>query len=296
MIDSSEVRRRLSPEELPDLLVRLGFRDDDAVETVAAAATMRRRPSEVALVAQCASLLADGVGRLRADEAPDPWEDLPADREDLALLALLASTAEVRAEHLRRGIPEEISWASLAELGQQVAVNRFTHDRFGLDTYGWMRTSWSGGLIWLGRLQFAPKPTTHGWVLDTHIPRKGPLTPQSVDDAFELAARFFPLHFPECPPTAFACTSWLLDPTLVEVLPETSNLVSFQQRWTLMGQGYQADESVLYFVFGRRADPDVEIDPDALTPTSTLQRIVLDRWRSGQHWSAWSGTAPLPAL
>lgn len=296
MIDSSEVRGRLAPEKLPDPLVRLGFRDEDAVEAVAVATTVRRRPRDVAIVARCASLLADGVGRLRAGEAPDPWEELPAEREDLALLALLASVPEVRAEHARRHIPDDVSWQSLSDLGQQVAVNRLTHGRFGLDTYGWMRTAWSGGLMWLGRLQFVPKQTSNGWVLDTHIPATGPLTPESVDASFVAAVPFFRRHFPECPPTAFACTSWLLDPTLTEVLPEDANLARFQRRWTLVGQGYQADESVLYFVFNQRGEPEEPIDVTTLTPTTSLQRVALDHWRAGGHWRVYYGTAPLPGL
>lgn len=295
VIDEAQTRARLSPEVLPDLLVRLGFHDDDAVETVAAAVTVRRRPTEVRVVARCASLLIDGVAALRPGDAPDPWEDLPEDREDLALLALLASVREVRAEHARRRVPTEVSWRSLGDLGQQVAVHRMTHGAFGLDTYGWMRTAWSGGLIWLGRLQFVPKASTSGWVLDTHIPRTGPLTPASVDDAFAAAVPFFRRHFPEYPPVAFSCTSWMLDPTLARVLPARSNLADFQRRWSLTGSGYEADESVLYFVFGRRADPDEPIDLDSLTPSTSLQRTVLERLRAGEHWSVWSGTASLPA-
>lgn len=293
MIDQDTVRARLAPEELPALLVHLGFHDDDAVEMVAQASAVRRRPRELAVVSRCATLLAEGVGALRPGSAPDPWEDLPDGREDLALLALLTAVPLVRAEHARRRVPDVVSWGSLADLGQQVHVNRITHGRFGLDTYGWMRTAWSGGLMWLGRLQHVPKATTSGWVLDVHIPRTGPLTPVEVDSSFAAAVPFFRRHFPEYPPTSFACTSWLLDPALAELLPG-SNLARFQQRWTLAGTGYQADESVLYFAFNRRVDPDQPIDLDALQPTTTLQRAVVEHLRSGAHWRVWSGTAPLP--
>ena len=286
---------RLAPDTLPDLLVHLGFHDDDAVETVAIADAARRRPSELRVIARSASLLAEGVGKLHPDSAPDPWDDLPQGREDLALLALLAAVPAVRAEHARRRVPDEISWRSLGDLGQQVAVNRLTHGHFGLDTYGWMRVAWSGGLMWLGRLQLVPKPTTAGWVLDVHIPRSGPLTPVAVDDTFEAAVPFFRRHFPEYPPVAFSCTSWLLDPVLTELLPG-SNLARFQQRWTLAGSGYRADESVLYFAFASRVEPDAPIDLDTLQPTTTLQRAVVDRLRAGEHWTVWSGTAPLPAI
>lgn len=294
MIDESTTRERLHPDGLPDLLVRLGFRDDDAVDAVAVADRVRRRRTEVAVVARAASLLAEGVGRFRdSASVPDPWEELPEGREDLAVLALLASVPEVRAEHARRRIPDAVSWDSLSDLGQQVSVNRRTHRRFGLDTYGWMRTAWSGGLMWLGRLEFVPKLSATGWVLDTHIPASGPLTPEAVDASFAAAVPFFARHFPDCPATAFSCTSWLLDPVIADLLPETSNLVRFQQRWALAESGYRSDESVLYFAFNVRSDPEDPIDPRTLTPTTSLQRAVVDHLAGGGHWSAWSGTVPL---
>ena len=49
-------------------------------------------------------------------------------------------------------------------------------------------------------------------MLSTHIPRTGPLTPESVDHAFAAARAFFAIHFPEYPVRAFVCSSWLLDP------------------------------------------------------------------------------------
>lgn len=214
MIDVATVRARLAPDDLADLVVRLRFADDDAVETMASAETVLTDPDDLAVVARCAQLLADGVGCFRPDRSPDPWVDLPTGREDLALLALLASVPEVRAEHARRQIPDEVSWRNLGDLGQQVHVNRLTHHRFGLDTYGWMRSAWSGGLMWLGRLQFVPRPRADGWALDTHIPATGPLTPDSVDESLAAAAPFFARHFPDCPASAFSCTSWLLDPLI----------------------------------------------------------------------------------
>lgn len=285
-----DVRTALSEVVLAERLVRLGFRDEDAVDAMAAAAQVRRRPRDLAVVERSAELLAAGVGQFHPDAAPDPWDELPEGREDLALLALLASLDAVRAEHLRRRVPDEVSWRSLGDLGQQVHVNRRTHQAFRLDTYGWMRTAWSGGLMWLGRLQMVPKPTTSGWVLDTHIPATGPLTPDAVDDAFALAVPFFRRHFPEFPPRSFACTSWLLDPQLGDVLPAESNMARFQRRWELAGSGYEADESVVYFVFSRRSP----VDLSTLPRRTTLERAVLDHLAGGGHWRAWSGTTPLP--
>ena len=108
---------------------------------------------------------------------------------------------------------------TLADLGQQVWVHRLTFGTFGLHTQDWLTIAWSGALYWLGRLQFNLQPEDDGWVLSTHIPRTGPLTPESVDQAFAAARDFFATYFPEYPIRAFVCSSWLLDPALTEALP-----------------------------------------------------------------------------
>ena len=74
-------------------------------------------------------------------------------------------------------------------------------------------------------------PRIDGWVPSTHIPRTGPLTPESVDQAFAAARDFFATYFPEYPARAFVCSSWLLDPALSDACPD-SNLAAFQRRWS----------------------------------------------------------------
>ena len=71
-------------------------------------------------------------------------------------------------------------------------------------------------------------------MLSTHIPRTGPLSPASVDDAFAAATGFFARYFPDYPTRDFFCESWMLDPQLSTLLPD-SNLAAFQRRWSLSG-------------------------------------------------------------
>ena len=86
----------------------------------------------------------------------------------------------------------------------------------------------------------------------------------------------------------FHCSSWLLDPSLADVLPADSNLVRFQRRWNLYGEGRENDDEVVFFVFRRRGG-----DQAGLPRDTTLQRAVLDRIDAGGHWHSWSGTLPL---
>ena len=289
----TDVRAQLCRSGLPELLARLGFADEDAAAALRVAAEVAERPDDVARVESVAAGLRSGIGALWGD-GEDVLVEEAGDRERFggvgvrSLLALVVTAADVVHFHAQRGIPADVSWGSLADLGQQVRVHRRTYGDFGLHTYGWMRIAWSGALYWLGRLQFNLQLDGDEWVLSTHIPDTGPLTPDLVDDSLLRARTFFARHFPECPSTDFHCSSWLLDPELAAVLPAGSNLVRFQRRWRLYGEPKRGDDDVLFFVFGRRAP----VDLNTLPQTTTLERAVVQRLRSGRHWSVWDGRMP----
>ena len=239
------------------------------------------------------SALRDGVGGFDSEARPFEVID-PPDREKsdaewgigvLPMLALLASAEDVAGFHAGRGIDPEISRASLADLGQQAWVHRRTYGAFGLHTYGWLQVAWSGALYWLGRLQFNLTHFESDWVVSTHIPESGPLTPQSVADSFGRARTFFATHFADYPTRLFHCASWLLDPQLTEVLPAESNMVRFQRLWQLRGEGSPGDADAIFFVFRRRG----EVDHATLPQHTTLERAVVDKIIKGGHWCVWSG-------
>jgi hypothetical protein len=207
------------------------------------------------------------------------------------MLTLLVTAPDVAAYHARRGIPPEVSRATLADLGQQVWVHRQTYGEFGLHTHDWLCWAWSGGLYWLGRLQFglqfeeaAAVGAAPEWVLSVHIPRSGPLTPQSVDDSFAVATDFFARYFPDYPTRDFTCQSWMLDPQVATLLPE-SNLAAFQRRWHLYADVQPGDPDVFFFVFNQRGPVDVA----TLPKDTALRRAIAAGLASGQHWSVTQG-------
>lgn len=281
-------RSRLSRTDLPDRLARLGFRPDDAEAALAAAAAVLDDDEQLRSVDAMADALGKGIGGFEGDtESPFPAEGEYGGV--LPMLALVVAADEVQDFHCRRGISEDISWRSLSDLGQQVWVHRLTFGSFGLHTQGWLRTAWSGALYWLGRLQFNLQRTDGDWVISTHIPRTGPLTPEAVDASFAEATAFFADRFPDFPASTFWCSSWLLDPQLTEVLPAESNMARFQRRWLLEGDPVESDKDAVFFTFARRGD----VDLTALPRETTLQRAIIDRLQAGGHWYSCRGTHPL---
>ncbi|HEY0237018.1 MAG TPA: acyltransferase domain-containing protein [Friedmanniella sp.] len=293
-LTTDDVRRRLADGVRPENLERLGFRAEDATDVAAAAASAVGRDDDLATITAMAARIGGRLGRLETanDGGGEVWVGLPSappggNAGELCVLALVATAPDVAAFHAGRGIPADVSWATLSDLGQQVWVNRLTQGAFGLRTEWWLSLVWSGALYRLGRLQFDLEPAQDdpdAWVLNTHIPRGGSLVPALVDDALAQAAAFFPAHFPDHPVREVVCHSWMLDPALGVDLPG-SNLASFQQRWDPYGPVAPGDGDVLFFVFLEPGPVDV-----ATLPTDTrLRRAAVARMTSGRPWSVVSG-------
>lgn len=179
---------------------------------------------------------------------------------------------EVRALHRALGLTDAESEATLQELPRKL--------REGFGDTEWLEMVWEGKLSELGRLQFED----HGdGVLDVHIPATGPLDPEACDASFARAREIYPEHH-----TA-RCSSWLLDPQLADVLPESSNIVRFQRRFELTGESKEANGDVLRFVFHTR-----DADLDKLEPRTTLERALVAHMRAGGQWRAPTGVVSLP--
>lgn len=266
-------------------LARLGIADVDRPELTAAIAGLA--PADLDRIAAAANRLAARIGRIEG-MAPGFFDDFPdrpgRPRGLIPMLALIVTAPQVQAWHAARGISAEDSAGGLADLGQQMAVHRLVFGEFGLHTQNWLTVAWSGALFWLGRLQFNVQPLKRarsGWVISTHIPRTGGLDPAAVDDSFARAAEFFGRYFADYPAAHFHCDSWLLDPQLAASLAPTSNMIAFQRRWSLFGDGVLADEDPMFFVFNKRPPlPDLS----DLPRETSLQRAILDRWEAGGHW------------
>jgi hypothetical protein len=205
--------------------------------------------------------------------------DDDADRDDPMVQAFLARIPEARRLHAARGLTDEETWETLQDLPRHARLDRLLHGTPGLRKEWWVELAFSGRLVQLGRLQFEPRD---GY-LAIHIPEEGgPLTPAAVDASLARAGELFPDY------AEARCSSWLLDPQLVTLLPAGSNIVSFQRRFEPIADEGVEDARVLEFVF-HTLDPDLE----RLPRDTTLQRAVVDHLRGGGHLHCLTGTLAL---
>lgn len=274
---------------LPAIFDRLAIVDEDQREILAAWPSAETDPSIRRALERAYGTLVNDLGGFAALELPGPAEDATPLGRYFFVYVYLAALADVRRYHASRRIPDAISWETLADLGRNLKRDRLLLGDGGLRTSGWLTLHYRGALYQLGRLQFNRMSVRAAHVtgafregdpaLGVHIPETGPLTPAACDDALAQAGSFFPRHFPETPTRLAICTSWLLDPQLAEYLPHDSNIIGFQRRFTIVGDGYDGDADVLRFVFHRIA-PNI----DELPQRTTLERAIVTHLRAGKHW------------
>jgi hypothetical protein len=271
------------------ILDRLAVRPDDAAEILAGWPDPSWTP-------ELRWLLDRSIALIRADLGGHDWlppgPSLPRDRgpawRHLYVYAYLALIEVVLAYHRDHGIADAVSWATLADLGRNLAIDRRMNGEGWPVMQSWLTLHVRGALYELGRLQHH----RGDGAISLHIPESGPLTPAAVDASLDEARAFFPRHFPDESYTAFSCGSWLLDPQLLEYLPADSNIVLFQQRFELdpyeEPEGLNADVEVLRFTFRTLTTPLHD-----LPRRTVLQRAVIDHLKAGRHWQWRRGTFPI---
>jgi hypothetical protein len=307
-----------APDAAAGLLARVGVPAGEIPAIVATLPSPAGDPDRWWVLARAYHRLTagldEGTGADPAVAGPSPdgrgpygaWPPLPASLgpgwEWFHVHLFLAAVPGVVRRQAAGGIDPEITWATLANIGRNVAIHRAKHGRPGLDAPYWLVLPVRDTLFHIGRMQY--RRARAAWttpaapfaagdpVLDLHIPPTGPLIPGEVDRSLAEARRFFGRHFPADDSDVGVCTSWLLDPQLLTYLPDESNIVRFQRRFRLDGDWSLADDaSTMEFVFRRPGDTPVA----ALPRRTTLERAVADHLRAGGHWTLRRGWCAVPA-
>lgn len=232
------------------------------------------------------------MGRNLEREEYFGWPELPDHLgpvgKYLYAWVFLAAHVETLRFHQEREIAEDVSQATFESLGRHITIWSQ-----GAENATWMLPLILRGVSYrLGRHDY----DRYGGLLNVHIPVTGRLDAALSQASFDWAREFFPRHFPEDPVTAFVCHSWLMDDQWAHHLPETSNIVQFQRRFTIPADDASewGDNDILLFVFNRMSDgptPSAAI-LDCLPQETTLQRAYVHHLRQGGHWWTKNGYVP----
>ena len=115
-------------------------------------------------------------------------------------------------------------------------------------------------------------------VVSLHIPAGGGLTPEIVDETLVEAKKVLATYYPDFKYKAFVCSSWMMDPQLVEMLGPDANISKFCSRFTPMAQKSQGN-AVMNFIF---FDPDRKIPLSDLPEDTRFQRALKQHYLGGK--------------
>lgn len=118
-------------------------------------------------------------------------------------------------------------------------------------------------------------------VISLHIPSDADLSPESVDKSFSEFKDFLKRFYPDWTDARWLCDSWLLSPALKHLLPEDSNIISFQNRFDAV---FVNDEymGVLDWVFPTHR----QIDNDM--PENTSLQKNMKAWLLAGNKVGWT--------
>lgn len=169
---------------------------------------------------------------------------------------------------------------------------------FGIDGMGFGLMVWGtyfmhGNLVRLGRLQYEfngkeIKKYSHlfdgnvGYI-KLHIPRShNGLRDDEVEQSIQMAAEKLDRYFPELAgkKKVFCVHTWLLSPQLREMLKPDSNIIKFQNRFTITDP-YEGTASFLNNAFNISAAPGT-FDYNTLPEDTSLRREIKKRLLRGE--------------
>ena len=204
------------------------------------------------------------------------------------LCCMLRCALTAKTEYDRLGIPEKIYTDTMAAFSRFVREHMESYGCYGFDRGFWTTRQVSAKLFRIGQLEYELSTREGAPIVSLHIPtdvdlRPAVLRPSILEGLTELY-RFFPDY--EGRPVR--CHSWLLSPLLKELLPETSNILRFQEMFDLEPGGTPGND-VLLWVFKNPRLPKADYPEN-----TSLQRKLKQFFLNGGHFLEGSGCLRLP--
>jgi hypothetical protein len=137
----------------------IGISAEPARALEADAAAIAASPRLTSLAARCARLVFDAD--LPPRDAVAHWVDVgyaPGLPAFFDAVVLLSGFPRLAADHRHRGIPREVTAATLRDLELWMEHHRTVHGRWGFTETAWLARHLTGRVYQLGRLQFEPHP------------------------------------------------------------------------------------------------------------------------------------------
>lgn len=207
-------------------------------------------------------------------------------KHSVDMMFLLFSSIRLEEIYAEKGYSKQFFIHNIKDLCYKVLECKKVCGIWGIMNFTWQKGLFNLSRFALGRLQYHYYKTLYDYkdlvkkgddVLYIHIPSSGPLLPEDVDESFRMAYDFFgPTHGNKL---VLMSHTWLLYPPMAkEVYPEGTNSRLFFERFDIVNQCEDVNDSNIWRVFGTKTT-DL-----SLLPTETgMQKRLYEYLKSGKH-------------
>lgn len=220
--------------------------------------------------------------KAQSDACGVPWQTAQ-------LLLYVCFSRRLRERYAAAGIDDALFLRAMDDLRCKLWECKRMYGIWGSFVAAWFCRFFDMTRFALGRLQYEPDiydgpAYTVGAhtlqkgdpVLNVHIPSSGPLVHEEVLASYAQAKVFFAGHFGEKPPVCM-CHSWLLNPAIADMLPDSSRIVRFARTFTVT----RVDPDPAFGDAWRLYNVEYTGNPAALPHDTTFQRGYADYLANG---------------
>lgn len=224
---------------------------------------------------------------------PECWEGalerlkslLGSDEDGMKILTCqLECVCDTYAKYEKLGISKEIFITTMKFFPRFLQDHKDRHGSYRYVWAWWVVRQISMVEFRIGELEYEMRMENHKHLIDIHIPADADMTISKLRNSYLEALDFFKKYYPEFIGADMVCSSWLLAPSLKNVLPENSKILQFQKSFDI---GIMEDDSLGFmdWIYGSRNIPIEE-----LPEKTSLQRKLKPYLRNGGKIEWTSGT------
>lgn len=190
------------------------------------------------------------------------------------LCCMLRCALKAKSDYDRLGISEKIYVDTMGAFSRFVREHKESYGCYGFDRGSWTPRQVSGKLFRIGQLEYELTTLDGASVVSLHIPTDVDLRPEVLRPSTKEALAELYRLFPEYQGKKVYCHSWLMSPLLKELLPETSNILRFQEMFDMEPEGIPGND-VLLWVFKNPKLPKEEY-PENTSLQRKLKQFFLN--------------------
>lgn len=197
---------------------------------------------------------------------------LGEDKDHLKMLyCQLECARRVFDRYQEKHIPQIIYKETMKCFTRFIEECKRKNGRMFFDRGWWTYRQLSMKIFRIGELEYEFKEYEGEKVIGIHVPSDADLSKEAVDNSLKEAGMFFRTYYGSYPYKKYTCNSWLLSPALKPLLPENSNILSFQKRFEVIREEKE-DREYIEWLFQVPSN----IDNEGLPAKTSLQKKVKE--------------------